>query len=224
MARWANEDRWTDVIADAAARHGVPVSLVQAIIAVESQFKPGAYREEPSRGTDNDSAGLMQILHDTARGVGYDGPFGDSRTLTGLFDPATNIEYGTAYLAQQYRRAGGDVTAAASAYNGGWRPSLGFGGKATRPLSIILARDAAGNVLKRRQVPPGEYSNQPYVNAVLGNLAYFEAKQRAASNNPVTVLTTPLTAAGTVNPKLLAALVGLLLGLLGLRYRGRSRG
>lgn len=219
MGRWANEDRWTPYIEDAASRHGVPVPLVQAIIGVESAFNPSAYRVEPDKGTDNDSAGLMQILHDTARSVGYAGPFGDSSALTGLFDPVTNIEYGTAYLADQYRLAGGDAAAAASAYNGGWRPSLGFGAKATRPLSIILARDAARNVLKRRQVAVGEYSNQPYVNAVLANLSYFTAKQRAASFSPGTVLTTPLTASGGVNPKLLAALVGLLLGLLGLSRR-----
>lgn len=215
MARWANEDAWTTAIKDAASRHGVPYPLVQAVIGVESAFRPGAYRVEPDKGTDNDSAGLMQILYSTAQGEGYDGTFGDSTTLSGLFDPVTNIEYGTSYLARQYQRAGGDISAAASAYNGGWRPDIGFGAKATKPLSIILARDPQGNVTKRRQVKPGEFSNQPYVDAVLANFAYFDAKRRASEG--ITQFVTPTTETGAVNPKLLAALVGLLLGLLGIR-------
>ena len=219
MARWRDEDTWTALIQDAASRHGVPYPLVQAVIGVESQFRPGAYRVEPGSGTQNDSAGLMQILWSTAQGEGYAGPFGDSTSLTGLFEPQTNIEYGTAYLARQYQRAGGDAAAAASAYNGGWRPDIGFGAVATRPLSIILARDPQGNVTKRVQVQPGQFSNQSYVNAVLANLAYFNAKQQASSG--LSSVLTPVTETGAVNPKLIAALVGLLLGLLGLRYRGR---
>lgn len=222
MGRWANEDTWTTAIKDAASRHGVPYPLVQAVIGVESQYNPAAYRQEPDKGTDNDSAGLMQILHDTARGEGYAGPFGDSKALTGLFDPVTNIEYGTSYLAGQYRKAGGDISAAASAYNGGWRPDLGFGAKATRPLSIILARDPNGNVTKRVQVLPGQFSNQAYVDAVLADYAYFDSKRQASTG--LTQFVAPVTETGAINPKLVAILVGLLLGLLGVRFRGRSNG
>ena len=218
MARWANEARWDDIIKDAASRHGVPYPLVQAVIGRESQFNPAAWRAEPAIG--DGSAGLMQILLGTARGEGYTGPLGDSRSLTGLFDPATNIEYGTAYLARQYGRAGGDEAGAVSAYNGGWRPELGFGRPATKPLRLCLARSQTeGQCIKWRDVKPGEYGNQPHVDAVLSNLAYFEAKRRATEG--VSQFVRPTTETGAVNPKLIAVLSGLLLGLLGIRFGRR---
>lgn len=215
--RWPNEDRFTDAIRAAADRHGVPYTWVQAVIGQESQFNPSAFRAEPKKG--DGSAGLMQILLGTARGLGYTGPLGDSRQLTGLFDPATNIEYGTAYLAEQYARAG-NFAGAVSAYNGGWNPSIGFGRPATKPVRVCLARDQkTGDCIKWRDVPLGEYANSPHVNAVLANLDYFEKKRQAAS--VIGTITSPVTETGAINPKLLAALVGLLIGLLGLRYRGR---
>ena len=220
MSRWANEDLWAGVIAGAAARHGIPVALLNAVIAVESGFRPDAYRPEVAIG--DGSAGLTQILLGTARGEGYAGVLGEGGNLTGLFDPATNIEYGASYLARQYTRASGDIRGAASAYNGGWRPSLGFGVPATVPLTVVLARDALGNVLRRATVQPGQYGNQSYVDAVMGNYDYFAKKQQAASLGGIVL--SPTTETGAVNPKMIATLVGLLLGLLGLRYRGRSRG
>lgn len=218
MPRWANEDRWTAAIKDAASRHGVPFTLVQAVIGRESQFNPAAWRAEPKIG--DGSAGLMQILLRTAQGEGYDGPLGDSKSLTGLFDPVTNIEYGTSYLARQYRMAGGSPAGAVSAYNGGWRPDLGFGQPATRPLRLCLARSqVSGDCIKWQDVKPGEYGNQSHVNAVLSNLEYFEAKRSASSG--LTQFVTPVTETGAVNPKMIAALVGLLLGLLGIRLGRR---
>lgn len=174
--RWANEEKWDALIESAASRFQVPADLVRAIIAVESQFNPAAYRIETAQ--NDQSSGLMQILLNTARGEGYNGPLGEPGSLTGIFNPSMNIVFGTSYLAGQYERAGGDVEATASAYNGGWNPSLGFGAKATRPVTVCLARDRNGKCIKVRNVPVGEYGNQPYVDAVLRNLAYFHGKQR----------------------------------------------
>ncbi len=211
--RWLNEDKWTDAIKQAADRYGVPYPLVQAVIARESQFNPSAYRAEPKIG--DGSIGLMQILLRTARGEGYTGPAGDSKQLTGLFDPATNIEYGTMFLATQLGRAG-TPAGAVSAYNGGYRPDLGFGKPASKPVRVCLARDqVTGLCVKYRDVAAGEYANQPHVDAVLSNLAYFEQKKRASG---IAGVVAPVTETGAVNPKLIAALVGLLLGLLGLRF------
>jgi soluble lytic murein transglycosylase-like protein len=96
-------------ILDAAARYVVDPALVKAIITKESSWNPNAYRAEP--GIGDASRGLMQILYNTASGLGYSGP------ADGLFDPQTNIEYGTRYLASvmgQYGYPGG-----VSAYNAG---------------------------------------------------------------------------------------------------------
>lgn len=206
--RWANEDRWLADITEIANRHGVPVPMVLAIIAVESQFNPNAFRQE----AQDASYGLMQILTGTAHGVGFSGE------PTELLDPVTNLEYGTAYLAEQWDRAGGDPAAAASAYNGGWRPDIGFGARATRELDICLMRDTAGKCVKSRHVLPGQFSNQSYADAVLANLSYFQAKQ--ASSTGVTQFVRPTTETGAVNPKLIGVLVAVLLALLGIRSMG----
>ncbi len=193
MARWLNEDAYDGIIRPIASEYGVPVALIKAIIAKESGFRPAAYRAEVA--INDASRGLMQILLGTAKGEGYGGVGGDASKLTGLFDPATNIEYGTSYLASRLRTTGGDVRGAISAYNGGYRPELGFGKVATKPLRLCLARDNAGNCIQYRNVAVGEYGNQPYVNDVLANLAYFESKERT----PPTVIA-PTTPAGSPPP------------------------
>jgi soluble lytic murein transglycosylase-like protein len=206
--RWANEETWQSVVEEAARRHGVPPELVLAVIATESQFRPDAIRNEPKLG--DASRGLMQILYRTAVGEGYAG------TPEGLLDPATNIEYGTRYLARQYKRAGGDWRRAASAYNGGYRPSLGFGAPAPADLTVCLARDqVTGECIKSRRVAKGEFANQPYVDAVGANLTYFESKRSARGPLP-----SPTTESGGVNWRLVAMLTGLLGGLLIFRRMG----
>lgn len=219
MARWANEEAYDALITAAAERNGVPAALVHAIIATESQFNPSAYRAEPAIG--DGSAGLMQILLSTARGTGYFGALGDQIALTGLFDPATNIGAGTKYLAEQFGRAGGDISGTASAYNGGWRPDIGFGEPADRPLTITLARDTVtGQPIKTRNVSPGEYSNQSYVDAVLSNYAYFLGKE---AHYGAGGLVNPLTPTGATNPKLVGLLGATLIALVVIRQAQRRR-
>lgn len=84
----------------------VPDALVRAIIHVESGGNPKA------RGAHGE-IGLMQIKLETARSVGYSG------SRRGLFDPETNVRYGTAYLAIAWQRAKGDLCRAASLFNMG---------------------------------------------------------------------------------------------------------
>lgn len=219
--RWANEERWDPIIKAKAAIHGVPYPLVQAVIGRESQFKPDAYRGEPQK--QDGSIGLMQILYNTARDMGYTGPVGSAASLTGLYEPATNIEYGTRYLSQQYRLAGNSAAGAASAYNGGWRPNLGFGRPATKALRLCIAysQTVKGQCIKWRDVKPGEYGNQEHVDAVLSNLEYFEKKRLATS--PIGIVASPVTETGDTNPKTLAVLGTLLLALLGLRWRKKRK-
>lgn len=174
MTRWANEERWDDAIVSAANNFGVPADLVRAVISHESQFRPTAMRPEPAIG--DASIGLMQILLGTARGEGYSGSAGNPATLTGLYDPLTNITYGTSYLARQYERAGGSVPRTLSAYNGGWRPEYGFGTPAAQPVRICLAKDINKKCVKWRDVKIGEFGNQAYVNTVLANYNYFRSK------------------------------------------------
>lgn len=90
---------------------------VLAIIKIESDFDPNAYRAEPQIG--DASYGLMQVLTGTAADMGYRGD------PSGLFDPQTNIRVGMSYMRWIWdylaRELGRDPTEAEwiSAYNNG---------------------------------------------------------------------------------------------------------
>lgn len=129
-----------DIIFEKARVHGLDPILIKAIIQAESNFDPRAYRYE--RHINDASRGLMQILLGTARWMGYTGDAGDDQTRSGgLYDPRTNIEYGTRYLKYLRNRFAGDLGKMISGYNTG-----------------------PGNV---RIGPDGRFSNQAYVDRVL---------------------------------------------------------
>lgn len=192
MARWANEHTWDAIVQAASVRFGVPVSLIKAIIGQESAFRPTAYRAEPA--IKDASIGLMQILLATAKGEGYTGSAGSASSLSGLYDPTTNIMYGTSYLATCLARCNNIIPSAVSAYNGGFRPDIGFGAPSPKRVTVCLRRDTTGTCIESRTVEAGQYANQPYVNSVLNNIAYFEAQSQS----------TP-TVVGDVSPPLVDA-------------------
>ena len=80
-------------IQDSAERHGVDSLLVAAVIKCESDWDENA---QSSAG----ALGLMQVMPQTSSELARMGLV-DSGTYDpeNLLDPATNIEYGTAYLA-----------------------------------------------------------------------------------------------------------------------------
>lgn len=90
----------------AAARHEVPVDLVQRVVIRESTHRPTA-RNGPYYG-------LMQILPQTARTMGYSGP------PEGLLDAETNLEYGVKYLRGAYLVADGNHDRAVQWYARGY--------------------------------------------------------------------------------------------------------
>lgn len=96
------------LIESEAKREGLAPEIAEAVMAVESGFNPAAI------GGDGE-IGLMQILPSTARMLGFVGSNAD------LAVPATNIRYGVTYLAQAWRRAGGDLCTAVMKYRAGHR-------------------------------------------------------------------------------------------------------
>lgn len=192
--RWSNENAYDAAFTDASARYGVPFGLLKGVAGTESAFNPDAIRGETAIG--DASVGLMQLLLRTAQGMGFDG------TADDLTDPSTNIALGAKYLRRLYA-ALQDWPSVISAYNGGIRAQFGFGKRATAPGTVCLARDADGNCIRTYSYQAGEFGNQPYVDTVLQNAAYF-------GWTPPTAVTTT-SAAG---PGLLAVIVLLGLGLL----------
>lgn len=104
--------RLAPVIVGEARRSGFPITLVLAVIEVESS---GDHFAESPVG----ALGLMQLLpatgEATAQEIGM--PWRGSDTL---FDPADNVRLGVAYLEQMVARFG-DLPTALAAYN--WGPT-----------------------------------------------------------------------------------------------------
>ena len=117
MPVFAREREFDTLIYAEAARRGLDPVLIKAVIATESGFNPEAHRPEPQ--IRDASHGLMQVLYGTAKMMGYTG------NPEGLFDPETNIRFGSAYLTHQLTRYQGDVPSAAAAYNAGTARQIG---------------------------------------------------------------------------------------------------
>lgn len=99
-------------IVDSATRHGVDPYLVAAVIETESGWDESA---KSSRGAE----GLMQLMPETARDMIALGLVDASYDASNLGDPATNIEFGCAYLSYLIRYFNGSTDKAIAAYNAG---------------------------------------------------------------------------------------------------------
>lgn len=90
----------------AAARHEVPVSLVQRVIVRESTHRP--------RARNGPYFGLMQILPQTAATMGHRGP------PEALLKAETNLEYAVRYLRGAWIVSGEDEADAVKWYARGY--------------------------------------------------------------------------------------------------------
>ena len=86
----------------AAKKYRVSESLLKAIAKAESNFNE---RDVSSSG----AMGVMQLMPDTARGLGVEDPF----------DPEQNIMGGVKCIASKLKEYNGDVKLALAAYNAG---------------------------------------------------------------------------------------------------------
>jgi hypothetical protein len=107
----------------AARRHSLDPDLVQAVVAVESGFRPDAVSPKGAQG-------LMQLMPYTARALG----------VKDSFDPAANLDGGTRYLSALIKRYGGDVTRALAAYNAGEGAVARHGGVPPYPETLAYVR------------------------------------------------------------------------------------
>lgn len=118
----------------AAVKHGLDPALVCAVCHHESggwntwaiRYEPAFYTRyiESMKGLTQTektarafSYGLMQIMGQVARELGFDGKY-----LTELCDPAVGLEYGCKKLKRCVDAANGDVVAGLLKYNGGGNP------------------------------------------------------------------------------------------------------
>ena len=99
-------------IADSAARHRVNPYLVAAVINAESGWRHDRVSGAGARG-------LMQVMPETANDLASSKRVDRTKfSPDELLDPATNIEYGTAYLRYLVDRYH-EIEVALAAYNAG---------------------------------------------------------------------------------------------------------
>ncbi|HEY1205876.1 MAG: lytic transglycosylase domain-containing protein [Bryobacteraceae bacterium] len=96
------EDQIAPMVQEIAQREGLTPDLLRAVIEKESSYLPCAVS---SAGAE----GLMQLMPDTAAGLGVEDPF----------DPHKNVDGGAKYLKQMLDRYGGNLLLGLAAYNAG---------------------------------------------------------------------------------------------------------
>lgn len=96
------KDQIEPMVQEIAQREGLTPQLLRAVIEKESSYLPCAVS---SAGAE----GLMQLMPDTASGLGVDDPF----------DPHQNVDGGARYLKQMLDRYGGNLLLGLAAYNAG---------------------------------------------------------------------------------------------------------
>ena len=100
------------LIEEQAALNEVSADLVRALIQAESAFNPHAV-------SPKGALGLMQLMPETAAGLG----------VTDAFDPAENVRGGVRYLKQLLVKYNGRVELALAAYNAGPGAVKKYGGR-----------------------------------------------------------------------------------------------
>ena len=103
-------DEYVEYVEIYSAVFGVPEDLVWSVIKTESGFDSSAVS---SKG----AVGLMQLMPSTFEWL-TDDILREYLGIGMLYDPETNIKYGTYYLSRLYNRFG-DWDTAIAAYNGG---------------------------------------------------------------------------------------------------------
>ncbi len=101
--------KYSEYVNESSERFGVPKRIIYAVIHTESGFEASA---ESSAG----AIGLMQIAEATFEEIS--GKLGDSYEKGMMYDPETNIRYGTYYLSYLYKYFG-DWDTVFAAYNAG---------------------------------------------------------------------------------------------------------
>ncbi len=110
---------YRSTVQEISRRYGVDIDLVNAVIRVESNFRPEAV-------SPKGCLGLMQLHPDTARRFG----------VRDVFDPVQNIEGGVRYLEFLLDYFQGDLELALAGYNAGENAVVRYGGVPPYPETI----------------------------------------------------------------------------------------
>lgn len=102
LTKQPTNEKFNQLIDEAAQKYGVDANLIHSIIKTESNYNPHVTSHAGATG-------LMQLMPETAKAVG----------ITNRNDIAQNIDGGTHYFSKMLKEQKGDVRMALAAYNAG---------------------------------------------------------------------------------------------------------
>ncbi|MGB7604769.1 MAG: lytic transglycosylase domain-containing protein [Lutisporaceae bacterium] len=102
---------YNSIIESTAKKYNISSAIIKAVIKAESNFNPNVVSSAGAMG-------LMQLMPDTASGLG----------VKDVFDPSENIEGGVSFLKDMLNKFGGNLELALAAYNAGPGNVIKYGG------------------------------------------------------------------------------------------------
>ena len=148
---------YQDWIERYAAENNLQPAFVEAIILNESSYDPKATSGVGARG-------LMQLMPDTAEWIAQKMGIGDY-SFEDMYDPETNIRFGTWYLRFLSGLFGGDPVAVTCAYHAGQNTVLGW-----QSTAAYLGEDG---LLELGRLPEGP--TKSYAGRVTRDYAIYQA-------------------------------------------------
>lgn len=104
--------KYEEYVLKYSKQYGVEPEFVYAVIKTESSFNENAVSEVGARG-------LMQLMEDAYSWVKFRINDDDEYDFDKMFDPETNIHYGTYYLSYLLEKYNGSIELSAAAYHCG---------------------------------------------------------------------------------------------------------
>ena len=112
IEHWEYPQRFTEYVEYYAGKYGIDPMILYAFIRTESNFDPNADSDAGARG-------LMQITEVTFDWIKMKIAPKESLTFDDLYDPETNIRFGSYFVSYCLDRYSGHLATAAAAYHSG---------------------------------------------------------------------------------------------------------
>lgn len=113
IEQWEYPRKYSDLVEYYAGKYDLDDRMLYSVIRTESNFDPKAQ-------SNVDARGLMQITEVTFDWIKSKIAPQEDLTFEDLYDPETNIRFGTYYFSYCLQRYGNDLATAAAAYHSGW--------------------------------------------------------------------------------------------------------
>ena len=113
IEQWEYPRKYSDLVEYYAGKYSLDEKMLYAVIRTESNFDPNAQSSVDARG-------LMQITEITFDWIKLNIAPGEELTFDDLYDPETNIRFGSYFFSYCLQRYGNDLATAAAAYHSGW--------------------------------------------------------------------------------------------------------